>query len=144
MDQETFLIWGGQNLLLWLLLFLLLGVYFASKLLFVKITSLSEYQILNQVVLFIVLFFLFRRAFSLEDKLKTLDGTRLWKVVVFLSDHTLEIYCVQYVIIDVVRDWGLIFPLNWLVLTAMILLTATALRWVSQKLISLVKIWEFF
>lgn len=133
-------IWGGQNLLLWLLLFLLLGVYFASKLLFVKITSLSEYQILNQVVLYIVLFFLFRRAFSLEDKLKKLDGTRFWKVVVFLSDHTLEIYCVQYVIIDVVREWGLIFPLNWLVLTAMILFTATALRWVSQKLISFVKI----
>ncbi len=132
--------WGGQNLVLWLLLLLLLGVYFASKLLFVKKPSLAEFQILNQVILYIVLFFLFRRAFSLEDKLKKLDGTRFWKVVVFLSDHTLEIYCVQYVIIDVVRDWGLIFPLNWLVLTAMILLTATALRWVSQKLISFVKI----
>ena len=132
--------WGGQNLVLWLLLLLLLGVYFASKLVFVKKPSLAEFQILNQVVLYIVLFFLFRRAFSLEDKLKKLDGKRFWKVVVFLSDHTLEIYCVQYVIIDVVRDWGLIFPLNWFVLTAMILLTATALRWVSQKLISFVKI----
>lgn len=131
---------GGQNLLLWLLLFLLLGVYFASKLLFVKITSLSEYQILNQVVLYIVLFFLFRRAFSLEDKLKKLEGTKFWKIVVFLSDHTLEIYCVQYVIIDAVREWGLIFPINWVILTAMILLAATALRWVSQKLISLVEI----
>jgi hypothetical protein len=117
-----------------------LGVYFASKIVFVKKPSLAEFQILNQVVLYIVLFFLFRRAFSLEDKLKKLDGKRFWKVVVFLSDHKLEIYCVQYVIIDVVRDWGLIFPLNWLVLTAMILLTATALRWVSQKLISFVKI----
>lgn len=132
--------WGGQNLVLWLLLLLLLGAYFASKLVFVKKPSLAEFQILNQVVLYIVLFFLFRRAFSLEDKLKKLDGKRFWKVVVFLSDHTLEIYCVQYVIIDVVRDWGLIFPLNWFVLTAMILLTATALRWVSQKLISFVKI----
>ena len=132
--------WGGQNLVLWLLLILLLGVYFASKLLFVKKPSLAEFQILNQVVLYFGLFFLFRRAFSLEDKLKKLDGTWFWKVVVFLSDHTLEIYCVQYVIIDAVREWGLIFPLNWLVLTAMILLAATALRWVSQKIISFVKI----
>ncbi len=132
--------WGGRNLVLWLFLILLLGGYFASKLLFVKMPSLAEFQILNQVVLFIVLFFLFRRAFTLEDKLKKLDGTRFWKVVVYLSDHTLEIYCVQYVLIDMVREWRLTFPLNWLVLTAMILLAATALRWVSQKLISFVKI----
>ena len=69
-----------------------------------------------------------------------MDGTRLWKVVVFLSDHTLEIYCVQYVIIDMVRDWEMIFPLNWVVLTSAILLAATALRWVSQKLIRLIEI----
>lgn len=131
---------GGRNFILWLLLLLLLGVYFVSKLLFVKKPSLADFQILNQVVLFFVLFFLFRRAFSLEEKLKNLDGTRSWKVVVFLSDHTLEIYCVQYVIIDVVRGGGFAFPLNWLILTAMILLAATALRWVSQKLISFVKI----
>lgn len=78
--------------------------------------------------------------FSLEDKLKKLEGTKFWKIVVFLSDHTLEIYCVQYVIIDMVREWGLVFPMNWVILTAMILLAATALRWVSQKLISLVEI----
>ena len=131
---------GGYNIILWLFLLLLLGIYFASKFLFVKNTSLAEFQILNQVVLFIVLFFLFRRAFSLEDKLKKMDGTRLWKVVVFLSDHTLEIYCVQYVIIDMVRDWEMIFPLNWVVLTSAILLAATALRWVSQKLIRLIEI----
>lgn len=133
-------IWGVDNIILWLFLLLLLGIYFASKFLFVKNTSLAEFQILNQVVLFIVLFFLFRRAFLLEDKLKKMDGTRLWKVVVFLSDHTLEIYCVQYVIIDMVRDWEMIFPLNWVVLTSAILLAATALRWVSQKLIRLIEI----
>ena len=49
----------GYNIILWLFLLLLLGIYFASKFLFVKNTSLAEFQILNQVVLFIVLFFLF-------------------------------------------------------------------------------------
>ena len=132
--------WGGQNLTLWLLLFILMGVYFASKLLFVKKASLSEWQILNQVVLFITLICLFNRAYSIEDKLKKWSEKKSWKIVEFLSDHTLEIYCVQYVIIDKVRSLGLPFPLNWLLLTAMILLAATALRWVSQRLIKIVNL----
>ena len=132
--------WRGQEFLLWAGLFILLGVYFASKMLFVKRASLVELQILNQVVLFVLLFFLFRRTFSLEEKLKKIGDTKLWKVVVFLSDHTLEIYCVQYVLIDLVRGWNLPFPINWIVLTTFILLAATALRWVSQRLIKLINV----
>ena len=101
---------------------------------------MAEFQILNQIVLFVLLFFLFRRTFSLEEKLKKIEDTKPWKVVVFLSDHTLEIYCVQYVLIDMVREWALPFPLNWIVLTAFILTAATALRWVSQRLIKLINL----
>ena len=132
--------WGGQNVWLWILLIVLLGVYFASKMLFVKKASLAEWQILNQVVLFVTLIVLFNRAYSIEDILKKWSEKKSWKIVEFLSDHTLEIYCVQYVIIKIVRLLDLAFPLNWLVLTASILLAATALRWVSQKVIKIVKI----
>lgn len=132
--------WGGQEFVLWTGLFVLLGVYFASKMLFVKRATLAEFQILNQIVLFMLLFFLFRRTFSIEEKLKKIENTKLWKVVVFLSDHTLEIYCVQYVLIDLVRGWNLPFPINWIVLTTFILLAATALRWVSQRLIKLINV----
>ncbi len=132
--------WKGQDLMLWLLLLVLMGVYFASKLLFVKKASLSEWQIMNQVVLFITLICLFNRAYSIEDKLKKWSKKKSWRVVEFLSDHTLEIYCVQYVIINKVRLLELFFPLNWLLLTASILLTATALRWVSQRLIKIVNL----
>lgn len=132
--------WRGRKLILWACLALMFAVYFASKLLFVKRDSISEFQLLNQIILFISLFLLFRCTFTLEDKLKKHSNSWLWKVVVFLSDHTLEIYCVQYVIIDWVRNRGLSFPINWLVLTTTILLAATVLRWVSQKIIKLVNI----
>lgn len=132
--------WGGQKNVLWTCLIVMLAVYFASKMLFVRYASISEFQLLNQIILFISLYFLFRCTYTIEDVLKKQSNSWFWKIIEFLSNHTLEIYCVQYVIIDVVREWGLIFPLNWLVLTAMILFAATALRWVSQKLISLVKI----
>lgn len=131
---------GGQKLVLWLCLAVMFAVYFASKMLFVKRASIAEFQLLNQVVLIISLFFLFRCTYTLEDKLKKHSDSWLWKIVVFLSDHTLEIYCVQYVIIDWVRNMGLSFPLNWLVLTTTILLAATVLRWLSQKVIKLVNI----
>ena len=132
--------WGGRKFVLWSCLAVMLAVYFASKMLFVKRNSISEFQILNQIVLFISLFLLFRCAYTLEGKLNKHSESWLWKIVVFLSDHTLEIYCVQYVIIDWVRNMGLSFPINWLVLTALILLAATALRWASQKVIKLVNI----
>lgn len=131
---------GGQKLFLWVVLVVFLAIYFASKMLFVKRASLSEFQILNQVVLFITLFYLFRCTAMLEPRLQAISITRVWKVIVFLSDHTLEIYCVQYVIINLVRGWGMPFPINWIVLTSMILIAATALRWVSQKVIGLLKI----
>lgn len=131
---------GGGKKLLWALLLFLLVAYFASKMLFVKRASLSEFQILNQIVLFFTLFVLFRCTYTLEPKLKSVSNTKLWKVVEFLSDHTLEIYCVQYVLIDMVREWALPFPLNWIVLTALILTSATILRWVSQRLIKIINI----
>lgn len=132
--------WKGQKLVLWTCLTVMLAMYFASKMLFVKRGSISEFQMLNQIVLFFSLFYLFRCTYTLEDKLKMHSNSWLWKIVVFLSDHTLEIYCVQYVIIDWVRNLGLSFPINWLVLTSIILLAATILRWVSQKVIKLVNI----
>lgn len=132
--------WGGRKMVLWTCLAVMLAVYFASKMLFVKRASISEFQLLNQIVLFISLFLLFRCTYTLEAKLKKHSDGRLWRIVIFLSDHTLEIYCVQYVIIAWVRNMGLSFPINWLALTTIILLAATALRWVSQKVIKLVNI----
>lgn len=77
--------WGGQEFVLWAVLIVVLGGYFASKMVFVRRPSLSEMQILNQVILFVALFCLFRRTYTLEDKLKSISNTKLWKVVGFFQ-----------------------------------------------------------
>lgn len=41
---------------------------------------------------------------------------------------TLEIYLVQYVLIDVIRNMDLFFPVNWIVLTALIAVSAFILH----------------
>ena len=101
--------------------------YFASKLLFVKREELASLQILNWGVVFVLLFFIFRTFDGLDARLEKAP-TSFKHAIQFLSDLTLEIYVVQYVIVDVVRNWGLSFPLNWFVLTAIILGTAYALH----------------
>ena len=102
-------------------------VYFASKLLFSRRASLANLQFLNQIAIIVLLYFLFRTFCGLDGRLEKLP-VPLKRVIQFLSDMTLEIYVVQYVLIDVVRSLKLFFPLNWLLLTAGILLVAFVLH----------------
>lgn len=122
-------IWGG---------ILLLGVYFASKMLFVKMPFISEFQIANQVVLWALLYVLFDIFMKLEPKLRNIEGLKVWTCIKFVSDRTLEIYLVQYVILDYCKMGP--FPLNWLLLTTTIILAAVVLRWVSQYVITRIKL----
>ena len=50
---------------------------------------------------------------------------------------TLEIYVVQYVIIDVIREQSLFFPLNWFALTAAILIAAYILHQIVSAIYKL-------
>lgn len=106
-------------------------IYFASKLLFSKRSALSSLQFLNQIAIFILLYFMFRTFCGLDARLEKMPG-QVKQVVGFLSGITLEIYLVQYVIIAVVRDWHLFFPLNWVVLTSCIIGSAFALHKVCE------------
>lgn len=127
---------GGGKSFSFKLLIICLGLflmYFASKMLFVKQAELAELQIVNQVVLLALLFVLFKLFMQLELKLRTIEGTKFWKVIQFIADRTLEIYLVQYVILDYLKIGP--FPLNWLLLTTAIALGAVALKWVSQLII---------
>jgi hypothetical protein len=101
--------------------------YFASKLLFVHKANLSSFQFLNQIVIFLFLYLFFRTFCGLDSVLEKMP-TFVKKVVGLLSDMTLEIYLVQYVIIDWIRNLGFVFPLNWIVLTVSILLAAFVLH----------------
>lgn len=112
---------------------LLLAIYFVSKLIFVKYEAISAYQILNQFVLWMLLYVLFQLFMGLETKLKSIEGGKSWLCVKFIADRTLEIYLVQYVILDHLKIGP--FPLNWLLLTTTILCSAACLRWLSQQVI---------
>ena len=61
---------------------------------------------------------------------KHLDKAPKWlySAVGFIAKLTLEIYVVQYVLIEIVRNFGLFFPLNWAVLTALIVMCAFVLH----------------
>ena len=106
------------------------GGYFASKMVFTKITSVSFLQIFNQLIVFAFLYFVFRLFAGMDARLEKMPK---WVkgCITFVSTITLEIYLVQYVLIDLLRN-VLPFPLNWLVLTAAIVAAAFVLHTVCR------------
>ena len=105
-------------------------VYFASKILFLRSENLASFQILNQIAIFALLILIFTTFAGIDNKLEKLPGW-IKKAINFVSDMTLEIYVVQYVLIGVIRPVG-IFPLNWILLTASILGSAFILHKVTE------------
>ena len=101
--------------------------YFASKILFSHYESISNFQFVNQIILFVLLFFVFKLFMGIDNKLENLPE---WfkSVINYLSALTLEIYIVQYALEDRLRN-AFAFPVNWFVLTFSILAAATALHY---------------
>lgn len=100
--------------------------YFVSKLFFSRNPSISYLQILNQLIIFALLFCVFRLFASIDSKLENMPKP-IKKVAEFLAKITLEIYVVQIVLILLIRP-HLSFPINWLAITASILIAAYALH----------------
>ncbi len=121
----------GKTLLYGIFVAISFVVYFAFKILFSKKPEMAQYQLVNQLMIFILLFFIMRWFSSMDG---VLEKSPKWlsKGVHFLAKLTLEIYLVQYVLIDVIRGLNLFFPLNWVVLTASIILAAFALHTVIE------------
>ena len=105
-------------------------IYFASKILLSN-GWIAQMQIANQVIIFVLLFFIMRW-FSSIDKYLEKAPKRLFKVVDLIAKLTLEIYLVQYVLIDVIRKLDLFFPFNWIVLTGVIAVVALILHMVVE------------
>lgn len=111
--------------------------YFASKMLFVKfsdVTLVSNFQILNQLILLALLYFLFAVFAGIDSKLEKLPKW-IKSVLSFIGGMTLEIYLVQYVLIPMLNIGP--FPVNWIIITASIVACAFVLKFVSDKLIGL-------
>lgn len=107
------------------LIFLLAGIYACSKICFSRYSVLSNFQFINQILIFILLFFLFRFFISLEEKLPRTP--LVIGPVSFLAELTLEIYLVQYPIISFFNTHTR-FPVNWLLCTISILVAAFLLH----------------
>ncbi len=110
----------------WICFVMLLVLYFASKMLFVKIPALSSLQILNQLLLVALLYTVMCCIVGINGKLEKLPE-RIKKMVYYLAEITLEIYVVQYAIIPRLAKAGA-FPVNWLLVTTTILAAASILH----------------
>lgn len=104
--------------------------YFASKTLFARMSSIAFLQPVNQLLIFILLYFLFRVFAGIDQKLEHFPKW-LKKAISFISTITLEIYLVQYVIEDYLSNIAP-FPINWIVLTLTIFASAVALHMVCK------------
>lgn len=111
-------------------------LYFASKLIISRRASLAEVQIINQIIIFALLYAIFRTFSALDSRLEKLPSA-IKRVITYISTITLEIYLVQYVIIDLLRTVAP-FPVNWLALTASILAAASVLHFVCKGIYMLV------
>lgn len=113
----------------WILLPILFVGYFASKLIFSRIDSIANLQIVNQVILFALLIITFRCFMSIDSWLENLPKW-IKAVITFISGITLEIYLVQIGIIDKLNF--LPFPLNLLLITSVIMVLAFILNKTSS------------
>ena len=116
----------------WIMLFICIMLYFATKLAFSKIGMISNLQIINQVILFITLYYVMKCFAGIDKKLENLPN-KIKKTISFIAEITLEIYLVQYPIIPIFKD--IIFPLNWVIITFVILASAFILHKVAQYII---------
>lgn len=98
------------------------AVYLASKLIFSKIAYAAPLQFINWITVYIVLFSILLTFSGLDSKLERMPGW-IKKIIVFVAEITLEIYIVQPVLISILNSFAP-FPLNWIILTASIIVGA--------------------
>lgn len=113
----------------WLCTTVVFVIYFISKTLFSHRTTISQFQIVNQIVLLILLFFVFKSFAGIEEQLKRMPK-KLYILIKYIADITLEIYVVQYALIPIFRNAG-VFPLNWMATTVSVFVTAAILHYLT-------------
>ncbi|MBE6681330.1 MAG: acyltransferase [Ruminococcaceae bacterium] len=102
--------------------------YFGSKIAFSRYDFLLKYQIVNQIIILIALVAVFDLFMSLEALFKKMP--KVLKVCVrYVSNITLQIYIVQFIIIAHFKK--LAFPLNLAVVTLLILVVASILYYIE-------------
>lgn len=119
----------------------LLVSYFAGKLMISRHQNLSAVQFLSPTLLVLLVYEVALLFVKLEKRGK-LTRRRVNQVVQFLASITLEIYLVQHPIIAELS--GLVFPLNFIVVSGLIVLCAWGVHlcavWLQKQLGSRIRI----
>lgn len=106
-------------------------LYFASKIVFARGgETINSLQIVNQLLVFVLLYFMLRVFSGLDARLERMPKC-IKGIIGYVAALTLEIYVVQYVLIDWIRP-HFSFPLNWFALTISIFIAAVVLHYVCQ------------
>lgn len=96
----------------------------------------GEYQILSIIFLYLLTAAGFWSVSALDHALQRWRESNRWTgwVVEMISIRTLEVYLVQYMVIDfVLNRLKVSFPLNWLVCVSAILLAAVLVHWAATR-----------
>jgi peptidoglycan/LPS O-acetylase OafA/YrhL len=101
-----------------------LALYFGSKIAIGKWDELLALQIVNQYTIYLALFMVFTLMMRAEKRLENLPS-RVKSVAGLVAKLTLQVYIVQFVIISQFEH--LAFPLNFVVITVLILAAAALL-----------------
>lgn len=129
--QERFV--GRNCVWAWPAALLLFAAYFVSKLAFSRGKLGSELQFLNQIVLLLLLLCLFRGFIGLEERLRRAPA-KLRTALKYIAGFAFEIYLVQYMLIPRLNFGP--FPVNFLLVSVGILLSALALHIVHERLMA--------
>ncbi len=127
--QERYV--GRRCVWVWPAAALLFAIYFASKLAFSRGKMGSELQFLNQIVLLLLLLCLFRGFIGLEERLSR-TPKKLRGAMRYVAGFAFEIYLVQYMLIPRLNIGP--FPVNFLLVSGGILLSALALHLIHDRL----------
>jgi len=105
-----------------LLLAVSLILYFGSKIIFSKKAEIASVQIVNQFCILFALVMIFIVMIGMESTLSKFNG-KIKSIIKFVANITLQIYIVQFIVIR--KFESLVFPLNFVVVTALIILLAS-------------------
>lgn len=112
------------------ILIILLIIYFVDKFLMNSNVLFMKLQFTTQILTFLIVYYIFKASHALSIKNIINTDNYFKKVIVFLSNLTLEIYLVQdYIILYVQR---IIFPLNFIEGTFLIILSGFLVNMLSK------------
>ena len=116
--------------------FICAGLYFGSTVYIRSNSKLYLFQIMVPLSLLALCTMIIVLLLRLEEKMRKIP-VPFNRALAFVANATLEIYVVQLIIID--RFHHISFPLNWILITALILVTASVLKIVisyAQSIVS--------